>query len=210
MKNENAEARYRSLIDNSGGGLTVTEVADDGETVNLYTSDGMLHLLHTTREQWNKDHSSDIYAKVHPDDTVKARALFSVPIENGETRSASYRLKGADGSYTWVRVTGTCSVENGKKHIITIHTDITQQKISEQNEYKIKEMLESVLENITCGICAYEYSASDQNSRVLFANKSYYSMFGYTKEQFDIEVTNTFSLVYPDDQIGRASCRERV
>ncbi|MCI2056598.1 MAG: PAS domain-containing protein [Oscillibacter sp.] len=199
MNRQDTEKCYRSLVDHLGGGLTITEIRDDGTLVNRFTSDGMLRLLHMTREQWEEHRGENLYAKVYPDDRGIARAFFEKLRDNGEIQSAIYRLVCADGSAAWASMTGTCTIDHGKTYIYTVHTDISQQKESEQKERNAKEQLESVLSSITCGICAYEYSESEQIARVLFANQSYYSMFGYTKAQFDSEVADTLSLVYPED-----------
>lgn len=127
MRKHDVEARYRSLVDNSGGGLTITEIQGDGTPVNTFISDGMLRLLHSTRTQWDTHHSNNIYEKVHPDDVDAARDFFERLCENGGNDTASYRLLCDDGAVTWTNASGSCIVENGKTQIYTIHTDVTKQ-----------------------------------------------------------------------------------
>ncbi len=203
------ETRYRSLVDNSGGGLTITQRHDDGSLENIFTSEGMFRMMRLTRAQCAEAYRGDVYAKVHPDDVSYARSVFDGLRINDETRSAIYRIRCGDGGYVWVNVTGRCVVDNGRTFLYAVHTDITLQK---ENEYRARAatgQLESVMENVTCGICAYAYSPDSHISRLLFANQSYYALLGYTKEQFDQEVEDTFRFVYPDD-IGRVQAQVQI
>ena len=75
MKKQDTEARYRSLSDNSGGGLTITEIQDDGTPVRSIEGGGMLRLTHTTGVQRNAHHSKSICARVYTDDANTARAV---------------------------------------------------------------------------------------------------------------------------------------
>ncbi len=136
------EARYRGLVDNSGGGLTITCRSSDGKLINVFTSEGMHRLLRTTREQYAALYGSrDVYAKVHPDDLEAAYSVFESLTEEGQHTSAVYRLLCADGGFTWVNVTGRLLFENGGKYIYAVHTDVSEQKEIEQKEHAASEQL---------------------------------------------------------------------
>ncbi len=138
---QQTEMRYRELVENSGGGLTITELDGDGNPVNLFTSDGMLRLMHYTRQQWESLPQDSIYDKVHPDDVEAVRAVYEHIKKDGESSSAVYRLICADGSYVWVSVTGRLAIENGRKYTYAVHTDVSAQKQAELRVRNISEQL---------------------------------------------------------------------
>ncbi len=139
---QETEARYRSLVDNAGGGLTITEVGEDGALTNIFTSDGMLRLMHASRKQWESFSAcGDVYAKVYAEDVDVARSVFGSLKEDGQSASAAYRLVRMDGGTVWVNVTGRMAAENRKKHIYAVHTDITALKTIEQKEHNVTAQL---------------------------------------------------------------------
>lgn len=138
---QKAESRYRDIAENSGGGLTITEIKDNAAPANIFTSEGMLRLMRMTRQQWDAVAVNDIYAKVFPADREIARSIFDRIRKNGESASATYRLIRGDGKYAWVNVTGRCVVENGETHIYAVHMDISAQKQIEEKERNMSTQL---------------------------------------------------------------------
>ncbi|MEA4911488.1 MAG: PAS domain-containing protein [Oscillospiraceae bacterium] len=138
---QKTESRYRDIAENSGGGLTITEIKENAAPTNIFTSEGMLRLMRMTRQQWNSVAGKDIYAKVFPADRDIARSIFDKIRKNGESASATYRLMCGDGKYSWVNVTGRCIVENGETHIYAVHMDISAQKQIEEKERNMSEQL---------------------------------------------------------------------
>lgn len=78
---------------------------------------------------------------------------------------------------------------------ITIE-NITEAKNAEQQIKETSEQLETIMDTINSGVCAYALEEY-YNGYVLFANKQYYSMLGYTEEQFKAEVKSIFDIIHP-------------
>ncbi len=87
--------------------------------------------------------------------------------------------------------------------------DLTAQRIAEQRQREALSQLQIILENVNGGVSAVTVDANGKISYV-FANEQYYSMFGYTREQYEREVQDAFLLVHPDDRARILSVVRRV
>lgn len=64
--------------------------------------------------------------------------------------------------------------------------DITAQRRAEEKERDMSKQLSAIMENITGGVSLVIYNGEEKS--YLYANEFYYSMFGYTREQFFMEL----------------------
>lgn len=77
--------------------------------------------------------------------------------------------------------------------------NITEAKCAEQKIKETGEQLETIMDTITSGVCAYAIE-DYYSGYVLFANTQYYSMLGYTENQFKAEVKNIFDIINPEEK----------
>ena len=77
-------------------------------------------------------------------------------------------------------------------------TNITEQKMAELHEREALSRMQAIMDNVHSGIIAVKRDAND-NIRVVFANNGFYSMLGYTEEQFKDEIANVEAAVFPAD-----------
>lgn len=100
---------------------------------------------------------------------------------------------------TYLRSTIRIVASAGNRYLIySINENITAQREAEKKEQLLTQQLQSVMNNSNAGISAI-YIDGNGKGHLVFANDKYYSMFGYTKEQFDIEIDYVSQLIHPDD-----------
>ena len=75
----------------------------------------------------------------------------------------------------------------------------TAQREVEQKLVQTSEQMRVIMENVNGGISAVLVE-NDSITRFVFANERYFSMFGYTRQQFEAELRDAFELVHPDDR----------
>ena len=82
--------------------------------------------------------------------------------------------------------------------VYSINEDITAQREAERQSRETGERMRAVMANISSGICA----AVSENGKykILFANDQCFSIFGYTREQYETELENGVrDLILPED-----------
>ncbi|MGE0860282.1 MAG: putative bifunctional diguanylate cyclase/phosphodiesterase [Gammaproteobacteria bacterium] len=70
-------------------------------------------------------------AEIHPDDRRSASQAFGAALDSGDAADVEYRLRRADGSWSWIRSTGQVVERDADGHalrVIGIHSDISEAK----------------------------------------------------------------------------------
>jgi PAS domain S-box-containing protein len=70
----------------------------------------------------------------------------------------------------------------------------------ERLEYTAAEQMQDVMANVDCGITAAVREVNGETAKLLFANERFYELLGYTREQYDAEVTGSVSRIHPEDR----------
>lgn len=130
-----------------------------------------------------------------------ATAAIERAIETGEeTEFEIYQKLSETAIPQWIRAR-TCVIGRsyGRTLLYIAIENITNSKLAEQRIKETGEQLETIMDTITSGVCAYAIE-DYYNGYVLFANTQYYSMFGYTEEQFKKEVKIIFDVIHPEEK----------
>lgn len=87
--------------------------------------------------------------------------------------------------------------------------NITAQRKAEQKERSLASRLRSIMANVNGGISAVTI---DKNGKagIVFVNDNYYRVFGYTKAQFEAEISDVFELIIPEDRERIIKCATNV
>jgi PAS domain S-box-containing protein len=120
-----AQQRYGIMTEESSDIIVLHE---NGEAV--WASNALWRLLKRTADDMRGDR---YMALVHPDDVEEAKKIFGQP-PPGETWTATYRVRHADGHYVWFEVStrGVYDEDTGVfRREISVGRDITERKRQE-------------------------------------------------------------------------------
>ncbi|NLC78545.1 MAG: PAS domain-containing protein, partial [Ruminococcaceae bacterium] len=137
------------------------------------------------------------------------KAAVYKAIETGDdvTFEAAYiNLPGAKGK-TYLRATFRLIAKTSDRYLLYgTDENITAQREAEEKEKKTEkkrleaaQQLQAIMNSMNGGVYAVT-ADTDGNVNIVFTNEQYYSMFGYTKEQFEFEGADIFSVVHPDER----------
>ncbi len=77
-------------------------------------------------------------------------------------------------------------------------SDATAQRVTAEERAKNYEKLQTIITDLNSGISAVTIDPEGV-VHYAFANDAYYSIIGYTREQIETEVGNSFDILHPDD-----------
>lgn len=141
---------------------------------------------------------------------IHAAAKHIAAVASGETRRAEMitQLKTPSGESHWFNV-HFIKLDDAQarspKVLITLNDEdesIRAQRQLELTSQRLRattEQLQTIMSSVSCGISAAKLNA-DGAFGYVFTNEQYYTMFGYTKEQFDAEIHDPIDLIFPGDR----------
>ena len=162
---------------------------------------------------------NDKYARIIGCDTTEAALAIPLPErlapESRETIPAALRQTmgsgqeagcevvfygGADGRRRLdLRVVLRVIARAGDSYLVYARLDdITAQREAERKERTASHQRRVIMDNIVGGVTAVYLR--EGKPVFLFTNDQYYRQLGYTRAQFEAEVTDVFSLVHPEDR----------
>lgn len=122
---EQAEALYRSLVEQLAAVTYIAELGLEGEW--LFVSPQIESLLGYASHEWLAD-SANWIKHVHVEDRLHVAAAEDATL-NGSPFRAEYRMFRRDGSVVWINDTGTLVRDNdGRPLIHGVLVDVTEQK----------------------------------------------------------------------------------
>lgn len=191
---ENAK-QLEVVMSNVNGGVSAIQIFDDATSRFIFNNERYYELYGYTQEQ-AREERLDVMTLILPEDLPSVMEKVRKLKADRLPAIIDYRIKKRDGSRALLRVNASLmSIPGYGDDVITsVVTDITENKSTE-------EKLSAVVNNINGGVSATYLR--ENNPEFVIVNDRYYDVVGYTKEQFEAEVTDVFNLVHPDD-------RERV
>ncbi len=137
LKIENAEKRFRALIENAPDGLNIVSL----EGVMLYISPNSLRLFGYKEDDIINHLGSEF---VHPDDAPLLMKIFSEIANFPERKpTISYRFRRKSGEYRWIETTFTNLLnDEAIGGFVLNFTDITERRVLIENLVKAKEKAE--------------------------------------------------------------------
>lgn len=168
-----SEARFRSLIERSGEGISL--IASDGRIT--YTSPVMKTILGYEVEEVVGKSVSD---RIHPDHLSPLRQqLDSLAEQPGQSAVAAYRIKHKNGTWRWIESTFTNLLrEPNVKAMVVNFRDITGRKLVEEKLRVSEESYRTLIAALDEGIVL-----QDENTRILAANDSAERILGLALDQ---------------------------
>ena len=164
---------------------------DDRDWTMSFVSDGCRELTGYTPEDIIRGRISYHHHIIHPDDreTVADRARRA--LRENRPFQITYRVTTADGREKWVWEQGRAVFgPNGEvEGIEGFITDVTKRKLAEERAHLLARAVEQISEGIALG---------DRNSKLLFVNRSFAAMHGYSPEEL---IGRDLSIFHPGGQM---------
>ena len=135
---------------------------------------------------------------IHPDDRQKTKDEIFKQLKGNEINPLENRYLCKDGTYKWMSWHSTKANEDGI--VTTIGSDISQQKIIEQEIIKTKQFYEDISEGVQDGILV-----TDKNDTIYYANSAMEKIAGVPRDQiqgkniltdFEKDTTGEFNIFY--------------
>lgn len=191
--------KLRSVVDNMNGGVSVSVYDDDGEVRFAYANEQYYSMLGYTKEQFASE-LKDSLGALAPEDYDSVCDAIAQVRSTGKPATFRYRIQKRDGSTAFISCNASvCTIPGFDDQVlISVLTDVTNSMETVQQTLVLWHRLDTIMNNISNAVTA---AALEDNgaARLLFSNELYYEMLGYTKEQYQDEVTDPYRLVYPDD-----------
>ncbi len=146
----------------------------------------------------------------HLDSETDARLVSDIrkSIETGADVTGEYMFLNLPGCprETYLRATMRVIATSGDRCLVyCTNENITAQRQAEIREREsarqilaLSERFKAIMDNIDLGIIAAVLKGD--NAEYVFANDRYYTMLGYTKAQFEAEITSPYQTVAPEDK----------
>jgi PAS domain S-box-containing protein len=125
---------------------------------------------------------------IHPDDLVKALALFDQPADDVEPARIQSRYKCKDGSWRWLEWTARIAPENG--FVYGAARDVTAHHAAQAALAANSAWLQAILDHSTAAIFV-----KDRKSRYVLVNEHFLRTFGFEPEGV---IGKTAGEIWPD------------
>lgn len=149
---------------------------------------------------------SDVEPEKYMDDENKEKMHSNLrkAIETGKESMCELFLVGAsEENPAGIYLTATARViaRTGDHYLFyCVISNITKQRLAEKKQRELSSALEAIMGSANGGITAMRYY--DGGVAIVFSNDKYYEQMGYTREQFESEVSNALDLVFPEDRVS--------
>ncbi len=123
------------------------------------------------------------YQRIHPVDYKRVMAEIQNHVEGVTPRlENTHRLQHKDGSYRWMRCTGTVVRDSSGKpsHIIGMHTDITERQQAEDQRQLSETKYQHVMDTESDAVLLIE----TESDKIMDVNRSATQIYGYNRQEF--------------------------
>jgi PAS domain S-box-containing protein len=141
---KNIELEKLSIVaSKTDNGVLITDKNGNIE----YSNDGLTRLIGYNYKEIEGQKTWDIFNGVETD-TIETDRLKS-SIAEGQSFTGEFRQKHKDGTYTWIGVTATPIIDDGKvSRYVFINSDINERKIAEEKMRLYTENLEKAFKEL--------------------------------------------------------------
>jgi two-component system, cell cycle sensor histidine kinase and response regulator CckA len=175
-KIENADARYRQLVEQLPAITYVAEFGLEGEWE--YVSPQIHSLLGFSQDEWMN--TKGLWLKqVHPGDRQRVMEAEEQSLREGSNYEVEYRMYTRDGRLAWFRDRAMLAQESSNR--ILMHgfmLDITERREAEQALLRLSRQTNLILNSAGDGIFGL-----DRNGILTFVNSATARMLGYRPEE---------------------------
>ena len=192
----------RMLLDDSPVGLGIYHIRGDMFEL-VYNNSEYYRVHHGSREYWDRYEDKDALLRIHPDDRhVIIEEFKRVITQNIDTVfDASYRCRGEDGQFHWVKLLGKLSDEiDGLRICHASYLDIDAEKEAEERAERMNRVLIDTVSNIP-SVSALFYLDEANTIRPSSYSDAFCSMMGCSQEEiWSLFGEDFFTMVHPDDR----------
>ena len=199
IENERSREQLKAIFENINGGVSVVAFGSDDRVCMAYANDRYYGLFGYTKLQFASE-LRDPHETLYPDDAEYVGAEIARIKSTRQAATFQYRVVKRDKSIAYLRCNSSVSSIAGlsDKVMISVLTDVTEAVQTERQAAVFGQRLDAIMKNIDSAVTAAMIK-EDGSVEFLFSNDLYYEMLGYTKEQYDSEVSDPFQLVRPED-----------
>jgi len=180
-----SEEKFRILAENSPSAIFINK----GRRLVYVNKKGEELTGYSRKELCSPDF--DLLNLIAPEDREKIRKLF---MRKQKTTSYECQLVDKKGRKRDIIVNTTEIPYENEKAILGIITDITELKKAQKEVRKLKEYLESIIENANVWL-----DVLDENGNVIIWNRAAEEISGYTKEEV-VGHAKIWEWLYPDEE----------
>lgn len=162
--------------------------------------------------------SGKVINTIHPDDRVMVDYEVRRQLERGGEYSIEYRMQKKDGSYIWIHEIGrTTGAEGGRKAVMCVHSDITEQRLAQQALAVSQSKLTAVIQY--ANLQTWEYDADQKKAYVTDCSRGTYQT-EHIIENFPDSIIEQ-GYIHPEDierycrmhnalKCGEKECEEQI
>ncbi|MDD4076318.1 MAG: EAL domain-containing protein, partial [Eubacteriales bacterium] len=205
-------ASMETLIFNSYVGGACIFAYDGEKTELLRANEKYAEILFGSGASMERALTTEVRDYMEESDKLRMHEAIQHAIETGGESACELCLNDltAGRERTYIRIALRVLARAGVEVLLYGSViDITAQRVAEQRQREAFAQLRIIMENVNGGVSAVTVD-DDGKINYIFANEQYYSMFGYTREQYAQEVQDAFKLVHPEDRERTLSTVRRV
>ena len=192
---QEAETRYRSLVETLPVVTYVNEVTDDNDDVLRYVAPGMEQLT-GYRPDEVVDQPRFWLSMVHPEDRPRIEALSRAVDVSGEPFDAEYRIVRKDGGISWLHDAGVVVHRDGY-HLVWqgVFQDITRRRQAEILLTQAEERFRTLVEQLP----AITYIEDAADKRITYVSPQIEAMIGFTPQEWLADPDAWRRSLHPED-----------
>ncbi len=153
-----------------------------------FVNDNLIrHLGYASYGEFAEDIKGMVENGIHPEDRERVNLVVAESLAAGEHYEVIYRMLAKGGSFIWVLDRGRLTTDRGRKVIISIIIDITQQRGLQERLQRGMATLErknaelgAFYQVVVSGIAKI---VDDPGYTLLYANDQFFENLGYTREE---------------------------
>ncbi|MFX0117106.1 MAG: PAS domain S-box protein, partial [Candidatus Hodarchaeota archaeon] len=190
-----SEEKYRSLIETSPDGITLTEL--DG-TISIINRQGAKILGYEEPSELVGKNAFDFVA---PEDQTRARENLQKTLSKRSISNVEYRGIRKDGTIFFAAISTTVILdeEGIPKHFMGITRDVTDRKQVEHELQQSEERFRTLVENIPIGLSR---TTPGPKGEFLMANPAFLDLFGFESEEEIKQISVADIYTNPNERVG--------
>lgn len=192
-------ASMETLIFNSYvGGACIFEF-HDGQTELLRINDRYVQMFGGIMEHDAGAKKLGIMQYMDAANQEKLLSAIRTAIDTGEETSCEVKVS-RDIYKEYLRISVRIIARTGNRALgYSIVMNMTEQREAERKERNASRQLRSIMNSVRGGVLATVFR-SPTDIDVIFTNDGFYKLHGFTREQYEAEVSFINDLLYPDDR----------
>lgn len=169
-----------------------------------FVSDELLRELQITYAQFSEQFNGKFIEMIHPEDRNRYTETMIKSLEKEQIYEIVCRIKTGEQVCYMRDIGKKVRLENGTEIVLISRSNVTdileyQQELQLKaiSYMEINQVLKRVTDNIPGGVCTV---ALDSHYTLIYGNKEFYKLLGYSREQFEKEKNNYLSdIIYHRD-----------